>query len=193
MVCDNGVNKTGPCLEQNGVPDAAAQGVWRRDDWCPPAPSTLADVSDVMEGRQATYDGTEVCQHCGGIKDRFAVCPRCGDTGEVSSGTLPYAVRGTAGTERITADDLAAMVSRGEPGALSIVRAFPGVAGRLDDSGKQRLFDAARRRPMMALLGRTPDALVEAGGADVLASIAEEKPCLARRSLRASAILELDD
>jgi hypothetical protein len=45
---------------------------------------------------------------------------------------------------------------------------------------------------MMALLGRTPDALVEAGGADILAAIAEEKPRLARRSLRASAILGLD-
>jgi hypothetical protein len=192
MVCDNGVNKTGPCLEQNGVPDAAAQGVWRRDDRCPPAPSVLADASDVMDARQSTYNGTEVCPHCGGIKDRLAICPRCGDTGEVSSDTLPHAVRGAARTERITAVDLAAMVSGGESGALSTVRAFPGVAGRLDDRGRRRLFEAARRRPMMALLGRTPDALVEAGGADILAAIAEEKPRLARRSLRASAILGLD-
>jgi hypothetical protein len=193
MVCDNGVNKTGPCLEQNGVPDAAAQGAWWHNGERTSPPPALADVSDVMDARQSTYNGTEVCPHCGGIKDRLAICPRCGDTGEVSNDTLPHAVRGAAGTERITADDLAAMVSRGEPGALSIVRAFPGVAGRLDDRGKQRLFDAARRRPMMALLGRTPDALVEAGGADVLAAIAEEKPGLARKSLRASAILGLDD
>jgi hypothetical protein len=193
MVCDDGINKSGPCLERGGVPSAAAGGVWRRAGRCDPSPAIPNDVVAVIDGRRVVYETTVVCPHCGGIKKRLDACSRCGDTGEVSGDALPPGVRDAVGAERITADDLAAVVGRGAPGTLAIVRAFPGVAARLDDEGRRRLFEAAQRHPMVALLGRTPDALVEAGGRDVLAAIAEERPRLARRSLRAKAILEIDE
>jgi len=201
MVCDNALNRSCLCLEQDGVPAAAARNVVSRRRSRRPNPveahqgaiptSPPPDVTSIIEGRRAVYEATEVCPDCGAIKDRLAPCPRCAGSGEVSSDALPGPLRARMSAERITADELAEMVSRGE-GTLDIVRAFPGVAERLDDQGRRSLFDAARRQPMMAMLGRTPDALVEAGGSDVLAQVAEAKPRLARRSLRTAAILGLD-
>jgi len=194
MVCDHALNKSRLCLEQDGVPSAAARNIVEHRGTrrlAAAAARSRTDVAGVIKGRQETYDSTELCPDCGSIKKRLSACPRCEGSGHVPSEALPDTLRSKVGTDRVTADDLARMVSRGD-GALNVVRAFPGVVSRLDDEGRRQLIEAAHRRPMMAMLGRTPDALVEVGGKDVLKEIARKKPRLARRSLRTSAILELE-
>lgn len=206
MVCDRGIVNSTCGLEKSGVPAAAASGVWcdneqsmetlfvegQRGNQQLALSTSGQSAIQVINGRQSIYDATEVCAYCGGVKDRGETCHHCNGSGAVLSSVLPQGVRGVTGADRITADELADVVSQKKASALSVVRAFPGVASRLDDEGRQCLFDAARQRPMEAMLGRTPDALVEAGGRDVLTEVAEREPRLAARSLRTSAILGLE-
>lgn len=206
MVCDRGIVTSTYTLEKSGVPATAASGVWWRDGQSVEAlfggergggrqfslSTSVQSATQVIDGRQNVYDATEVCALCGSVKDRGETCHHCNGSGEVPSSALPQSVRGVVEVDRITADELATIVSQKKASALSVIKSFPGVAGRLDDEGRQCLFDAARQSPMEAMLGRTPDALMEAGGHDVLAEIAEREPRLAARSLRTSAILGLE-
>jgi hypothetical protein len=81
-----------------------------------------------------------------------------------------------------------AFAGHGE-GRIDAVRALPGLVQHLDERGRERLLREAQEHPRLAMLGRTPDALVEAGGRDVLVEIAREHPRLAKRSLRTAALL----
>lgn len=191
MSCDRGARQGSLALGRAGVTTSQVLAVWgsarraRADD------NKACYALTLIEQRTALCAAGAICPHCGALKNQGENCVTCLDTGWIEREAMPVNARWMAGGARqVTLDDLAlAFESSGMEGRLEIARIFPGIVRKLSDRGRQRLIEEARSHPRLALLGRLPDILAEAGGREVLVEIASRHPTLAQRSLRAAAIL----
>jgi DnaJ-class molecular chaperone len=142
--------------------------------------------------RQASFQAQTVCPHCGGLKWKDgSVCSFCGDSGTVITSSIHSDSQWLAGDkERVTADELAEAFNNDKPtGRVRALIQFPGLAARLDDEGKEALWQEVRRSPTLALFGHAPDVMAEIGGAEHVAQAAREYPLAARASLRALPVI----